>query len=1202
MKYPMIAALALAASAASAVAAVIQQPQSPDAERALFQMAKGFTAELVASEPDVRKIVDIAFDDAGRMWALTAGEYPLDGNEQPEAARKLYEAGGADEILIFDAPWKSGPQKPRVFAGGLAMPMAILPYKSGVIVGHGPEILLLDDKDGDGRADSREILYSGFGIEDSHLMPHRFVRGPGGWIYMAQGAFNYSNVKSRKGGPTSFDQCKLARFKADGSKFEVVGVGLNNIWGIVLDRTGGWYIQEANDLGYPVVPFFLHASYPGIGDHKHQPWSPWQPALATFQMGGTGLSGLARSGDSNTLPAPWTGCFFIANPIINKIQTIRVTRDGDTDQLKLEPDLLYSSDPNFRPVAIHFGPDGSLYVVDWYNPIISHNEVPRTDPRRDKTRSRIWRIRHDAQKAHAPIDITRAPAQEVFQLLASESDWKSFGAWHQIADRKMKELAPQLMTLLSNDQLPAEKRVPALWSLEELGALDFNNLQKIIALPEATLQREVIRASQHVTMTPAEWQQWIGMWPAKADLRTRLVIIELLTILAARSDTPFVAAELLKRTPAKPASPPSDRITAAYVEFERSLIRTAWAGASESVKVAALSASGDEMAPGRRVLAAATEGVAGARVLAAAVRGNATPPAAEEFILLIKHLEDSAVRAVVEQLFADKAKILRAAAAMIADRSIKRGDAVVELLRKSLAAVPLAGAEAETKDILIQSASRFHMEGLAPAVESIATDATESRDRRTRALAALVEMGRQRAELCAQLARTALPGEPIQRTALLGLASLRTRDALDLLLEDWSLYTPALKSAVFMELTAVEIGSRLLLQSIQSENISIHDMSPEVLDRLRKVDDGGRVMEKVDAEIAKDAVPTLIVRGGTDDALDSNIIIKPPFTIEAWVRLEAPITNADGILGRREGADFNFADGRFRFYGGPQLGDLAIAKRVTDPDVWAHVAVTCNNSGNVILYENGEETARGFCPPEAVFTELDVARTSPDEGTRGRIAEFRIWSRAKTPLELGRDHVLRADALSDRTGLLYQLSLPEDYKNPTGAAAVERTLGGPPVMNRNKAEALEERFVRGRRLAATGGDAARGREVFIKTCLACHAVANDGGRIGPPLDGAGHRGVEGLLRATVTPSAAVESGYRQLVLELKTGERLAGFLASQDDASITVRRQAREDLYLLRKDVAWMRFESSSVMPEGLLDGLQDRDVADLLAYLLILK
>jgi hypothetical protein len=214
------------------IAAVSQTSSAaldPVAERATFVLPEGFAIELVVSEPAVPKVVDIAFDDAGRMWGVTASEYPLDGNEDARAA-ELYTRGGRDVVFVVERPFDLAPGAPRVFADGLAMPMSVLPLPEGAIVQHGSEILLLADENQDGRADRREILLSGFGIQDSHLMPHRFLRGPDGWIYTAQGAFNSSLVRDKRGRETRFDQCKLARFRRDGSEFEIVGVGLNNIW------------------------------------------------------------------------------------------------------------------------------------------------------------------------------------------------------------------------------------------------------------------------------------------------------------------------------------------------------------------------------------------------------------------------------------------------------------------------------------------------------------------------------------------------------------------------------------------------------------------------------------------------------------------------------------------------------------------------------------------------------------------------------------------------------------------------------------------------------------------------------------------------------------------------------------------------------------------------------------------------------------
>src|SRR6185503_15755031 len=156
------------------------------------------------------------------------------------------------------------------------------------------EIVFLSDTDGDGKADQREVVLSGFGVQDSHLFPHQFTRGPGNWIWMAQGAFNYGKVKTTKGAEVKFDQTRMARFRYDGSDFDITSQGPCNIWGLVLTAEGEAWIQEANDYGYPVMPFHEYANYPGCSDSQFKSYAPEFPGTAPdFKMGGTGLSGLA---------------------------------------------------------------------------------------------------------------------------------------------------------------------------------------------------------------------------------------------------------------------------------------------------------------------------------------------------------------------------------------------------------------------------------------------------------------------------------------------------------------------------------------------------------------------------------------------------------------------------------------------------------------------------------------------------------------------------------------------------------------------------------------------------------------------------------------------------------------------------------------------------------------------------------------------
>ncbi|HYT60853.1 MAG TPA: hypothetical protein VEL06_11820, partial [Haliangiales bacterium] len=254
-------------------------PLTAEEEQKTFTLPPGFQIELVAAEPDGGKYVALAFDHAGRMWTMTAFEYPLDASESPAEARALFARGGRDRVLVFDTPTAPARQKPRAFAEGLVIPLGLLPYKNGAFVQYDGEIRFYQDTDGDGRADRQEPVLTGFGIEDSHLFPHQFTRAPGGWILMAQGAFNYSKVKDRAGDVTDFNKTKLARFTPDGKRFEIIGWGPCNIWGLVIDRFGEIFIQEANDQGWPMMPFLEGASYPLCGDDVPRSYAPPFPKL-----------------------------------------------------------------------------------------------------------------------------------------------------------------------------------------------------------------------------------------------------------------------------------------------------------------------------------------------------------------------------------------------------------------------------------------------------------------------------------------------------------------------------------------------------------------------------------------------------------------------------------------------------------------------------------------------------------------------------------------------------------------------------------------------------------------------------------------------------------------------------------------------------------------------------------------------------------
>ncbi len=474
------------------------QPRLAAEQLKSFKLPPGFVVELVASEETgLPKPVSVAFDDAGRMWSMTATEYPRD--QDPN----IWKNPGRDRIVIIDQPHKPGPHQARVWADGMVMPLSVLPYRQGAVVAQGPEMLFLEDTNGDGRADKRTVLLHGFGVQDTHTLPHQLEFAPGNWIVFSQGVLNNGTAVTTTGKRVNFDKTVIARMRPDGSDLEVIGTGLNNIWSWAHGRDGRVFIHEANDFGYAVVPFEQDTSYPSFIKRLVHPNSPYHPPTTpNLNLGGTGFSGLALSDDrAGSFPHPFHDVLFVANPITRRINTVSFTR-GDNGVYRFDqlPDLLSTDDEFFRPIALRFGPDGSLYIVDWYNRIISHNEVDRNHPARDKTRGRIWRVRHESQARRTPPNVAAASTANLLNHLRAASTWEMRAAWHQIVERNARELVPGLVSLTREANLTREAklgddvRIAALWALEGLGHFDPGLWAEWLESPNVDVRYEAVRA------------------------------------------------------------------------------------------------------------------------------------------------------------------------------------------------------------------------------------------------------------------------------------------------------------------------------------------------------------------------------------------------------------------------------------------------------------------------------------------------------------------------------------------------------------------------------------------------------------------------------------------------------------------------------------------------------------------------------------
>ena len=1223
---------------------VASTAKTPEEERACFTLPDGFEAQLVAAESEgVGKFVPLAFDQHGALWTTTAFEYPVDGNENPAAADALYESKAKDKVLVFDCDPKSPTglaSKPRVFAEGLAIPLGVLPYKTGCYVQHGHDIVFLDDTDGDGRSDKRTVILTGFGVQDSHLFPHQFMRAPGGWIWMAQGAFNYGKVAQpgHEKDAVQFDQTRMAKFRPDGSQFTITSNGPCNIWGLVLNGEGEAFIQEANDFGYPVMPFHEFANYPGCSDRQWKSYAPEFPGTAPdFRMGGTGLSGLALTDKAGSFPEPWRDMMLVANPITNRIQAIKMHRDGPRWKLDPPKDFLVSSDAWFRPVAITVGPDGCLYIVDWYNKIISHNEVPRNHPDRDKTRGRIWRVKAKAVKPFDVPDFTKLSGDELIAKLGGDSLAQSHLAWQALADRGIKEMAPKLRAIASDKSANPERRIQSLWVLNEHAGSEVSMLSSLASDPNRNVRRAAVSASGfepklpggepsgrvtirsgditapggNVDTTKLDEFFQAAKIAAEIDPEVRAEMIRrvasdqrpVAALSMASGDFPPVLLgwiEVLLRFASEPlASPvaPSTRngkpikVREAYDrEFERYLVRMFLEQHPDAVAKFLDSDAAKPLPVEARLLASlALEPKASAARVAKLLPQLQRAPGQEEVLRLAQFPDEPGVGEALRAALNNPATRTGVLESLLATRTKLDAAKLNPFLAE--AAKQLLGDPAGAQ-LGAQLAGGFQLSATEPQLVSL-VNATNG-DAQLAALRALAGIGSAQSELFARLAETST--DPLLRDeALAALASSRSADAARRVLVLYPKLAAPQRRLVLDRLAGTKPGAKAIVAALRDGKLDRTTLDAAVLDRLQAV------LGEKDADLAA-LLPQLahlfrpaLALDGSDDAwIQTDVSLDGPCTIEAWVRLDGEATNADGLLGAPDQLDLNFFAGKFRVYTFAPYRDVAVAKKAITPGQWTHVATTRDANGIWRLYYDGMLDATATQAVPRKLEKLRIGWSSAKGGTLGAMDELRIWNRARTASEI----LANFDrGLESQPGLVFRASGNSGWGQLAKGTKIARTTEFAPLLTPDEAKTLDAKFARYGALAAKAGDATRGKQVAA-ICQACHLFGTIGGNIGPNLSGVGAMGTEAILRNILTPNAAMESAYRIFRVEQRDGSVIDAFFVSEDKDAVVVRMPGADDRRIAKKEILKSQFIRRSLMPEGLLDAMTPEQVSDLFAFL----
>jgi glucose/arabinose dehydrogenase len=421
LSLPILALLCLATLCLRAEASPPVAPTealTPEEERAKFKVPPGFEIQLVASEPTIQKPMNLAFDARGRLWVTHSVEYPFAATPgtTPRDGLTVLEDFGPDGRAT----------KATLFADGLNIPIGVLPLPVGNPDGRGQEVIVwsipniwkLTDTDGDGKADRREVLYGPFDFADTHGDQNAFRLGSDGWVYACHGFRNASKIKLRGGGDVVLEMTSgnSYRFRPDGSAIEQISWGQVNPFGMCFDRLGNQFTADCHSK--PIMMILRGGHYESFG--KPHDGLGFAPLTTGDGHGSTGIAGMAAY-EADQFPAEYRGSMFVGNVMTNIIHRDVPEWRGSSPWVEKPTDFVSCDDWWFRPVDLQLGPDGGLYVADFYNCIIGHYEVDLKHPRRDRDRGRIWRILWKGTEGKvatgAPADFTRLGNDRLVTML-----------------------------------------------------------------------------------------------------------------------------------------------------------------------------------------------------------------------------------------------------------------------------------------------------------------------------------------------------------------------------------------------------------------------------------------------------------------------------------------------------------------------------------------------------------------------------------------------------------------------------------------------------------------------------------------------------------------------------------------------------------------------------------------------------------------
>ena len=500
-----------------------QLPLSPEQSLAYTQVPVGFEAQLFAAEPDIVNPVAMAWDERGRLWVIETLDYPNN---------KLPLGKGNDKIKILeDTDGDGRADKIAVFAEGLSIATGFTFMNDGVIVSAPPEMLFLRDTDGDDVADEQTVLFDGFLTFDTHAGVSNLRYGFDNWIWMAIGYAGFEGIVGNQ--EHRFKQ-GLFRLKPDMSSLDYLSHFSNNTWGLGFSENGDVFASTANNehSAYLAIPDRYFAEVNGFDQSGYSPIAPYKqfhPITDKIRQvdvfgGYTAATGHAVYTAREFPESYWNRAAFINEPTGHLVHRAYLKQEGTQFVVEDGWNQMASADEWAAPVMSEIGPDGALWVLDWYNLIIQHNPVPEgfvagegdayETPLRDRQHGRIYRIVHKEATPSEPMALSKDDPNGLIAALSHSNMFWRQTAQRLLVERGQTDVKDDLLGLVANRSMDAAGinggAIHALWVLHGLGLLDGNHpdveQQVINALghPASGVRRAAI---QVLPAVPALWQE-----------------------------------------------------------------------------------------------------------------------------------------------------------------------------------------------------------------------------------------------------------------------------------------------------------------------------------------------------------------------------------------------------------------------------------------------------------------------------------------------------------------------------------------------------------------------------------------------------------------------------------------------------------------------------------------------------------------------